>query len=719
MIGAHFMSTLSKANKQQASTLSKDAVDIYVDFIISMETNPETSSLQRLTSFETFFTKLDFSVQCQLVLGLETNNYSRLKGNQSCQLMFHQMCQALAISNLHVSSIKTDVVVDLIGLYVRVGNSEHLRLFTSNICRVPPNTKANGQKNTLVENLISSSAMWGLAVTSELAQTVMTTLVDYQLVSLANRLSTMPKPCQKPLDQHHRIDNCESHIQEGRLKSNVSFCIKLVMKMERNIQMADSKRVASTFTVLGKLSAAQLCHLLVDINKTINERLRKNPSSFVIIRQICELILIQTQKVAREMPDRHLTLEVLKCFIQLCDESFRRLFIESICKNEVTGSWSQTHKYQLFHSLINSMDIWSKLELSLKLHILNSCNTLVETWITQIVQLLSSDNGTTIHGQGQPPIDALRLKISKCAQLFILTEKSRFDPLQMTAVISFQPFFAKLPPSRLLDLVVDLYVAESKVVPNLKKFAFCLNWYRDVCRLFFSQDFVPLVASKRNVIEDIFHVLAWLDDEQCWNSFALQVCKGIPLGQSRLIVRVILVRTEIQSIIQNSSFAFSAFNQIVSHAADQAKFLKDPPPFTWKQPNAVVNGHPDIESFLRSDQECVSLHKFKGIAEARRYAVQLEKLNLADRYNVTITAAGVGKFSRCTILKCRNDEQNHQITKSELEELVKLRQILQMKVAAINQQAAPIANAGTSDDVYILLPPAKRIKLDVPVVELN
>ena len=138
---------------------------------------------------------------------------------------------------------------------------------------------------------------------------------------------------------------------------------------------------------------------------------------------------------------------------------------------------------------------------------------------------------------------------------------------------------------------------------------------------------------------------------------------------------------------------------------------------SWRQPNAVLPDHPEVETFLRSPHQVLIYAKFSGIGEARRFATKLEKMGPSSGFSVAVTASGVGKLARCEITKKRITPdlatQGVQANATEWEELTKLQLRLQGLNVAMEGAGPSDCTSGvkTSGEIEILHP-SKRMKPD-------
>jgi hypothetical protein len=349
---------------------------------------------------------------------------------------------------------------------------------------------------------------------------------------------------------------------------------------------------------------------------------------------------------------------------------------------------------------------------------MNTSCLLVHSWIEEICRLLvNSSRGPSTSNWNSATLNE---SIINCVQLFFLVEKNRAELEEKITAQVFQPLISQLNGSQLLELVLKLYQSEVALRPNIKKFPACIDWYRGICRILFAMKYVSLVNLE--IATKIVHCLLWLEDEQSWQSFALTVCTSFSVSQSHIFLWVFLKNVAIQLALKDSSPAFAAFVYMVDHWVQQSASLTEPS-FSWHQPGAVVLNHPEVETFLRSSVQSMTYMKFSGIAEARQFAAALERMGHSNNFGVSVTSSGIGKYSQCVIIKNRDhfeQTRRHFLSwKTELVELVKLRNRISQENLRAKQLADAISSEPIMTDEVHIVPPPKRPKLNIPVVKLE
>ena len=97
---------------------------------------------------------------------------------------------------------------------------------------------------------------------------------------------------------------------------------------------------------------------------------------------------------------------------------------------------------------------------------------------------------------------------------------------------------------------------------------------------------------------------------------------------------------------------------------------KGTPKMTWKQPNAVVPGHPQVEAFLRGPSETFVYRDFNDLPHARNWA---NKHRNDKGCFMKITPTGRGKTAACEVVKTKKGyDKLLEIYKKEMTEYEKL-----------------------------------------------
>ena len=480
---------------------------------------------------------------------------------------------------------------------------------------------------------------------------------------------------------------------------------------------------------LAEIDIEDLCQLFLKLHNASCGYCEFYPFYLGIIRHFCQLLLSRMEEEEINTANRSTILKVIKAFMLFGDKSLTHSLLKHLCASEENA---KHFKQKLLQSFVSSSEFQRKLDPDLKLMIMNNCSALVESEIACIPQQLNSkpkERATPYYSRIPPP--APKSKLLNCAKFFIFVEKQRFAPEQKNAAPAFQKLFPKLPTNVLLDLVLDIHLIEVKESSNIKKFPTCLEWYHDLCRRVFNQNFLSLVKPvpsyyakyqiKSECAYKIIHCLLWLDDDESWKCFTRQICKSFPSDKSDIFVRAFLLDTEFQEAIKGSSFAYPAFSWLVDSLVTQWKSVKEPSSFTWQQPTAVLprdrRGYEDIENFLRSTRETMGFPGFINIHEARDFARNLESLGSSSGFSVNVTASGSGRSSCCKIAKNRSYYENivnkYETRKSELTRLVNLCRGLDGRSKDKRTLETAEFNAGPSSS------PAKRVKLGTPVIDLS
>jgi hypothetical protein len=582
-----------------------------------------------------------------------------------------------------------------VSCYIRLGHAERLQSLFSDIFRAPViDFDDNFSKKNLLEILISSPVIWELATSSELGKSTLSVLAMYQLILLRDEpASTLRRQNTTP--------------GEAFLPELLS-CLKFIGRLESNSYPVDSKYMSTVQPLLDQLEIQQLLDVMVDLLNS-NEQ----PPTIGILRFISKVVVSRMK--ANQVPDmlrRESILEAVQYLNRSEDKLLLRSFLEQVSSYEITGSWDNKFKYELFDDLIYSSGIWDGLDSTSKLIVLDTCTTLVSVWIVCICRLLDSsspDKGEVSNSQ-----------IFECVKLFFLAEKNRFGMMTDNGTV-LQHLLSKLPLPQLMQLVLDLYLSDSESQTNIKQFTNCFVWYRDLCKLFFDRDFVSVV--KKDEVENVFRCLLWMEDDQLWELFSTKVSMLAKKSCILTFMTCILQSVEIQQGLVDSPSAFAAFVRIAEGWVERSKSWKEPK-FTWKQPNAVVNGHPELEEFSRSPLKSMSQY-FTTVKEARLFADSLLEES-KHGFNVTITPIGK-KSVHCSVTKNRsyhiNVYQNilkaYRSFKEKFDKFLELWQNLNDRILSNVVIKPSVVTGSSSDDDILIFSPAKRCRQEIDVVDLS
>jgi len=86
-----------------------------------------------------------------------------------------------------------------------------------------------------------------------------------------------------------------------------------------------------------------------------------------------------------------------------------------------------------------------------------------------------------------------------------------------------------------------------------------------------------------------------------------------------------------------------------------------PPMICWSQPNAVIDGHPEVQRFLRSSKQTFVYRNFNGIGDARNWANKhfgSHRLNQNHKgYCCSAGTSGTGRNAQAYLTKIPNDKK--------------------------------------------------------------
>ena len=423
---------------------------------------------------------------------------------------------------------------------------------------------------------------------------------------------------------------------------------------------------------------AELFHLLMEIHKSnSSESFKKYPFTLNIMRHICELILLLVSCQLITMPLRSRIVESIKIFIDVGDPNLTQSLLHKLIEKGMSKSnFLRESKAKFLKDVVSSSDVWQGLDSASKWIIVVACISLAEEWMLHICRQLNLYNRSC---------EFLKDRILNCVQLFFFAEKHRNESNENEeekgkfdkANDVFSLFLNKLSPTYLMHLVLKIFKSETKADVSIKEFPKCFSCYLYVCKLFFRTDFVSLVDCKENAAK-IVRCLLWLNNSELWPSFSQSVRSLLPSIRSLRFVRILMIYKDLPEAVSASSSAFAALVSIVDHRVGQLSSIEAPS--KWQQPSAELPDYPEVETFLRSNQEKMTFTQFANIVEARSFAEALEIEGPSKGFCVRVISSGNRKSARCDISKKPKYYdlllKDFQIKKAELDSLVNLRHSL-------------------------------------------
>lgn len=212
-------------------------------------------------------------------------------------------------------------------------------------------------------------------------------------------------------------------------------------------------------------------------------------------------------------------------------------------------------------------------------------------------------------------------------------------------------------------------------------------------------------ATTENRVEEVASLLFVFGNDIILAKFTnaiLAYCRRSP----KCTVLQNLIRSLEKEKLSGNQFWIQLLNLRVVQLVDVEK--EEMPPFTWNQDDAVINGHPQVQAFLRGPNQTMKYQEFTNIAQARSFASTFfgplrrwswTFMNTSSRsYTATAKTGGSGRRAYCLIEKTREwYEKKVAPLKQQLEELKKLRNM-------VNPVRVPVSSSTTEQEE----PPAKK-----------
>lgn len=182
-------------------------------------------------------------------------------------------------------------------------------------------------------------------------------------------------------------------------------------------------------------------------------------------------------------------------------------------------------------------------------------------------------------------------------------------------------------------------------------------------------------------VQDIAVLLFLVDDEELLKKFTSAVCV-----HSRRSPQSSLLKNLVESLSRGKLGDNPFWIELVDRRIQQLEEVEKVgiPPFSWNQEDAVVAGHPRVESFLRGPETRMSYQAFNSVRHARNWMDKhFHKLPWMLPYSAMVTIGGRGRDAYASIVKTRDwyDRKVNTI-KEQLSELEKLRGMVKSQPVA-------------------------------------
>jgi hypothetical protein len=703
LVGDCVASSLANIDQNRAAVLKESDASLYMDAIVSLEAYPEVSSQERLASLVSLFSKLSSSLQCRLVLELDAQGTSRFMGIESCQFVFMTICETFLSCELRVPSAPD--ALGLLKCFILLGNPKWLESLLSKMINVPD------QEGTIafLKQLLSDQSLWKLATSSELGKTSLESILNRYSTLLLN--TAIEKKVQPP-------SNFKWNKNGSLLLSSVTKYIQFVMKVKRNPKLADLQPIPSISLLLCQMNFDKMLYILDDFHTSSSKRLNTYPCYFDMVREICKA-LVSAMKKSNVMQQRNAVSKMARYFLNFLEKSLSQSLLKEVCVIEAAGCWPLNFKYAFFLDVISSTEVWGKLDSDTKLYILNTCATLIESWIIEECKAL--DRYSWIKKTQE---EFKNDQLSSLAQFFFLIEEHRFDPKQTNIIGSFQPHLKKLPRHHLRSFMLDLHKSIITTMPCVKKIPVCLILLTEVCRHFTDRHFLSDNLSEEDY-DKIVNCLLLIDDALSWERFADEICSSQVIADDNQPFQLTLLNNaNIQEAIVKSPLASAAFIRIADNWISRWKSVAEPS-FTWSMPEAVIPNHFEVQKFLRSSKTHFICDRLRSLQHFREFKEDLDQTGPLMKFSVSVSDWNP-MDKNCRLEKTteyhKSVVESFRRLTSEMDDVLEFRQSLSRNLAAAQstgkRQLKSVSSSSTSDEVIILSPP-KRNKPNIPVLDLT
>ena len=665
------------SNAHLVPKLNQQDIDSFIDAIISLEIFSE--EVDKSSVLEKFivpvFTFLTLEQQCQLLVDLQVDDNSRLRGSSACLELYKTLTNSLIQRNFCSHGITPDVVLKVINCHLQLNDKKIMDDFVYHILWRVDNQET-GTDNVWLEKLLTA------AVSSPFAKS---SLLDV----LTEGIDVVTKACiESP---------CEGNdIAIGEL----SRFFSVLLRIERFDVLADSNRLASLTPIYQKMNPNRLKNLIADLLKHGNPHMKKHRSTHDVIFKMGNSLLQRDCSSFKGGLPIQVLVEILCCLHRL---SLVRLFIDDICGNE---KWNWRGKSQLVRAVLTSTDIWSKfIENETTDGLVRNIQTdLLRSWIAGLEVATASESNAI----------EFRSNVSECFLFFVREEKKfyslRTDPNSTLFPNDlFASLFEKMPVQELARLIWNVYQADVKEVPTLKKFPTVLNVYRELCEQFVNKCDVAWCRLPNNMLVETAKSLLWLKDDS-FSAFGDKIMTSHPDDEPNDVILKIAKSADIreltdsfppaqESLCHLLELRVSAVTEVLEKIADNS----------WRIPNCSLPEHPNVEDFLRSSSQKMVYADFRSTEKAQQFSIFLCSFGAANGLSLEVQTKGEKYEARCKIVKlaCPESNRHSMLLSSE-------KATLEEVIAELKVQPDLI-----DEDDVVYVPRPKKRKLHIECVEIS
>ena len=329
---------------------------------------------------------------------------------------------------------------------------------------------------------------------------------------------------------------------------------------------------------------------------------------------------------------------------------------------------------------------------------------LLRSWIAEL-QVATASESNAIE---------FRSNVSECFLFFVREEKKfytlRTDPNSTLFPNDlFASLFEKMPVQELARLIWNVYQADVKEVPTLKKFPTVLNVYRELCEQFVNKCDVAWCRLPNNMLVETAKSLLWLKDDS-FSAFGDKIMTSHPDDEPNDVILKIAKSADIreltdsfppaqESLCHLLELRVSAVTEVLEKIADNS----------WRIPNCSLPEHPNVEDFLRSSSQKMVYADFRSTEKAQQFSIFLCSFGAANGLSLEVQTKGEKYEARCKIVKlaCPESNRHSMLLSSE-------KATLEEVIAELKVQPDLI-----DEDDVVYVPRPKKRKLHIECVEIS
>lgn len=305
-VSHHLTDLLSK--EDYPGILLEDLV-AYYNLLVTLECHPVVKGIgEQMDTIRSVFDRLEPVLLFRLIVDLSQKKQFHDLAPLAVRQLHRNLQQSILNSNLDASGSDA-YMAEVLLIFLNSDDSDSADDLVMKISET--------KNPAVLEKILASPAVWGQASDE--------TLATFMLARIHSLTDLLDEPTSD-------------------LRSSLSSCFQLVLRLERNQPEPDDLREEALTELVEKLSVERLGRLILDVYQLDKSRLKKRTASLNLFTELCSQLVSSAgddQKSLAVLTSAELW-ELFKIFVWLGDPSLVRRLVKMFCKED--SAWNPVDK---------------------------------------------------------------------------------------------------------------------------------------------------------------------------------------------------------------------------------------------------------------------------------------------------------------------------------------------------------------------------------------